>query len=200
MFQTSQCVTSIFELLLSAGSGSCISRTKLCVPGGTCDHLSSGDGASGPAACVYLSGMTPPSSQAVVVMRSGGVCGPRPRPCPPPAGGPCARSAALVATIIEATNADFIVSFPVRLKADTTYFSSNFLLLISHFVYGAVLHAARSAVIDPSSDTSSKPKSGVPVRADRMNVLVSSTGSVAALAQNDFILPSCLRYSSTFDR
>src|SRR5215475_5783896 len=128
MFQTSQCVTSIFELLLSAGSGSCISRTKLCVPGGTCDHLSSGDGASGPAACVYLSGMTPPSSQAVVVMRSGGVCGPRPRPCPPPAGGPCARSAALVATIIEATNADFIVSFPVRLKADTTYFSSNFSL------------------------------------------------------------------------
>src|SRR5215831_3946805 len=99
MFQTSQCVTSIFELLLSAGSGSCIRRTRLCVPGGTCDHLSSGDGAFGPAACVYLSGMTPPSSQAVLVMISGGVCGPRPRPWPPPAGGPCARSARLIAAV-----------------------------------------------------------------------------------------------------
>src|SRR4029077_14575988 len=103
MFQMSQCVTSPFELLAGiAGSGSFMMIAKLCVPGGTCDQLRAGDGAVGPAACVYLSGMTPPSSQAVDVMIIGGVCGPRPGPRPwaPPAGGPCARSAALVATII----------------------------------------------------------------------------------------------------
>src|ERR1043165_6646047 len=72
MFQISQCVMSIFEPLLSTGSGSCISSTKLCVPIGTCDHLSSGDGDIGPPACVYLSGITPPSSKAVVVISSGG--------------------------------------------------------------------------------------------------------------------------------
>ena len=43
------------------------------VPIGTWDHLSSGDTAIGPAACVYLSGMTPPSSKAVVVISNGGV-------------------------------------------------------------------------------------------------------------------------------
>src|SRR5471030_2531359 len=80
---------SIFDPLFSTGSGSCMSSTKLCVPEGTCDHLSSGDGDVGPAACVYLSGMTPPSSHAVDVMMRGGVAGPRPPPlaCPPPAGG-----------------------------------------------------------------------------------------------------------------
>ena len=47
IFQISQCVTSIFELFAGiAGSGSCMSSTKLCVPGGTCDHFSSGDGRS----------------------------------------------------------------------------------------------------------------------------------------------------------
>src|SRR5215470_18346544 len=72
MFHTSQWVMSIFDPLLSTGSGSCMSSTKVCVPGGTCDHLSSGDGAIGPAACVYLSGITPPSSKADVVISSGG--------------------------------------------------------------------------------------------------------------------------------
>ena len=43
MFQISQCVMSIFDPLLSTGSGSCISSTKLCVPDGTCDHSSFGD-------------------------------------------------------------------------------------------------------------------------------------------------------------
>src|SRR5262245_4073268 len=94
MFQINQCVMSIFEPLFSTGSGSCISSAKLCVPGGTCDHESAGDAAFGPAACVYLSGITPPSSHAVVVMMSGGVAGPRPppaRPCPPAGGcGVCA--------------------------------------------------------------------------------------------------------------
>src|SRR5256885_4747490 len=102
MFQISQCVMSIFDPLLSTGSGSCISSTKVCVPGGTCDHFSSGDGAVGPEACVYLSGITPPSCHADEVMISGGVAGPRPPPlaCPPPggaAGGCCA-----VAVIIKA--------------------------------------------------------------------------------------------------
>jgi len=64
---------------------------KLCVPGGTCVQLNAGFGAVAPAACVYLSGITPPSSHAVDVMISGGVAGPRPpapRPCAPaPAGG-----------------------------------------------------------------------------------------------------------------
>src|SRR5262245_46943001 len=88
MFQINQCVMSIFEPLARTGSGSCISRTKLWVPAGTCDHFSSGDTAALPAAIVYLSGMTPPSSHAVVVMSSGGVAGPRPPPrCPAPAGG-----------------------------------------------------------------------------------------------------------------
>src|SRR5262245_39309493 len=85
MFQINQCVMSIFEPLANTGSGSCISSTKLCVPGGTCDHWSAGETALGPAACVYLSGMTPPSCQADVVSKSGGVAGPR-----PPAGACCA--------------------------------------------------------------------------------------------------------------
>src|SRR4029077_19404867 len=85
MFQMSQWVMSIFEPLLSTGSGSCSSTTKLCVPGGTCDHCSAGDTAAGPAACVYLSGITPPSGQAVDVIKSGGTAGPRPA-----AGGCCA--------------------------------------------------------------------------------------------------------------
>src|SRR5437879_4471725 len=63
---------------------------------GTCDHLSSGDTAIGPAAIVNLFGMMPPSSQAVVVMINGGVWGPRPRPCPPP---PCAPGAGACATV-----------------------------------------------------------------------------------------------------
>src|SRR5215467_4673953 len=88
MFQISQCVMSILEPLLSTGSGSCISSTKLCVPIGTCDHFSSGDGDIGPPACVYLSGITPPSSNAVVVISSGGGRG---GGAPPPgAGCPCA--------------------------------------------------------------------------------------------------------------
>src|SRR5262249_21368904 len=90
MFQTSQCVISIFEPRLSTGSGSCISSTKLCVPAGTCDHFCGGEGAVGPAACVYLPGITPPSPQAEGVMRGGGVAGPRPPPparCPPAGGG-----------------------------------------------------------------------------------------------------------------
>src|SRR5262245_51636113 len=58
IFQMSQCVMSIFEPFARTGSGSCISSTKLCVPGGTCDHFNSGDTALGPAAIVYLSGMT----------------------------------------------------------------------------------------------------------------------------------------------
>src|ERR1700687_1433304 len=63
---------------------------------GTCDHLSSGDTAIGPAAIVYLFGMMPPSSQAGVVMINGGVWGPRPLPCPPP---PCAPGAGACATV-----------------------------------------------------------------------------------------------------
>src|SRR5207237_5618405 len=102
MSQINQWVMSIFEPFCSTGSGSCNSSTKLCVPIGTCDQLSAGLGAVAPPACVYLSGLTPPSSHADEVMSSGGVCGPRPapRPCPPPGGGPCATSAVLVAMII----------------------------------------------------------------------------------------------------
>src|SRR5262249_48991502 len=81
MFQINQCVMSIFEPLFSTGSGSWRSNTKLCVPGGTCDHCSAGETALGPAACVYLSGMTPPSCHADDVIKSGGVAGPRPPAC-----------------------------------------------------------------------------------------------------------------------
>src|SRR5262249_18138193 len=98
MFHTSQCVMSIFDPLLSTGSGSCMSRTKLCVPAGTCDHFSSGDGEVGPAAWVYLSGMTPPSSHADEVMMSGGVAGPRPPPRWPAGGGVWAVITAPLAT------------------------------------------------------------------------------------------------------
>ena len=57
MFQMSQCVTSPFELLAGiAGSGSCMISAKLCVPGGTCDQLSAGDGAVGPAGLRVLVG------------------------------------------------------------------------------------------------------------------------------------------------
>src|SRR5262245_48338934 len=74
---------SIFDPLFNTGSGSCMSSTKLCVPGGTCDHFSSGETAAPPsAACVYLLGITPPSSHADDVISSGGVAGPRP-PAPP---------------------------------------------------------------------------------------------------------------------
>ena len=73
MFQITQWVMSIFEPRFSTGSGSCMMSTKLCVPIGTCDHESAGETAIAPAACVYLSGMTPPSSNAVVVISSGGV-------------------------------------------------------------------------------------------------------------------------------
>src|SRR5262252_7597128 len=106
MFQISQCVMSIFDPLLSTGSGSCISSTKLCVPGGTCDHDSAGDTADGPAACVYLSGITPPSSQAVVVISSGGVAGPRPPPAGcPPGGGVCGACANAVVRLVAAITA-----------------------------------------------------------------------------------------------
>src|SRR5215471_1123292 len=101
IFQTSQWVTSPFELFAGiAGSGSFMISTKLCVPGGTCDQLRAGFGEFWPAAPVYLSGITPPSSQAVDVMINGGVCGPRPapRPCPPP-GGACATSARLIEAV-----------------------------------------------------------------------------------------------------
>src|SRR5215471_17443057 len=108
MFQTSQCVMSIFEPRLSTGSGSCISRTKLCVPDGTCDHFNSGDGAVGPDACVYLSGMTPPSSHALELMISGGFAGPRPPPAalPCPAGGVCCVGGALALVTTAVTNTD----------------------------------------------------------------------------------------------
>src|ERR1700756_5259940 len=102
MFQMSQCVTAPLALLAGiAGSGSFMMIAKLCVPGGTCVQLSAGLGAGCVAAApVYLSGITPPSSQAVDVMMSGGVWGAPPaRPCPPPAGGPCARSARLIAAV-----------------------------------------------------------------------------------------------------
>src|SRR5262245_52523066 len=103
MFQISQCVMSIFEPLLSTGSGSCISSTKLWVPGGACDHDSAGETAEGPATCVYLSGITPPSSHAVVVISSGGVAGPRPPPARcPPGGCVCADA---VARLVAATTA-----------------------------------------------------------------------------------------------
>src|SRR5262245_15817212 len=76
MFQISQCVMSIFDPLFNTGSGSCMRSTKLCVPGGTCDHFSSGETAAPPsAACVYLLGITPPSSHADDVISSGGVRG-----------------------------------------------------------------------------------------------------------------------------
>jgi hypothetical protein len=41
---------------------SCISITKLCVPGGTCDQLRAGETAVAPPA--YLGGRIPPSSKA----------------------------------------------------------------------------------------------------------------------------------------
>src|SRR5262245_29545914 len=87
---------SIFDPFASTGSGSCINSTKLCVPGGTCDQSSFGEGAVGPDACVYLSGITPPSSHALVVMINGGLAGPRPPPrCP--AGGVCGGCAYVLA-------------------------------------------------------------------------------------------------------
>ena len=56
-----------------------MSSTKLCVP---VRHLRPArvpaTARSAPAAWVYLSGITPPSSHAVDVIISGGVCGPRP--------------------------------------------------------------------------------------------------------------------------
>src|SRR5262249_39068495 len=112
MFQISQCVMSIFEPRCRTGSGSCISSTKLWVPGGTCDHSSFGDTAAVPAACVYLSGITPPSSHAVVVMTSGGVAGPRPppaRPCPPPPAGGCWANPVIAPAVT-----------PIRTTADPT--------------------------------------------------------------------------------
>src|SRR3954469_14965412 len=91
MFHTSQYVTSRM-LRWSATSGSCISSTKLCVPIGTCVHLSSGET---PICPTNFAGMTPPSSNDVVVMTSGGAAGPRPppRPCPPPCPPPPPRAA-----------------------------------------------------------------------------------------------------------
>src|SRR3981081_3385565 len=104
MFQISQCVMSILEPLLSTGSGSCRSSTKLCVPDGTCVHLSSGDTVFAPAAIVNFSGVTPPSSHALVVMIRGGAAGPRPPPlaCPPPA--PPAGGCAIAGTALSAHN------------------------------------------------------------------------------------------------
>src|SRR4029077_9709868 len=98
-------------------SGSCISSAKLCVPAGTCDHFSFGDTAAAPAAIVYLSGITPPSSHAVVVMISGGVAGPRPpRPCAaPPAGGCWAETAAIaVPASTNSVTKFFIVSLLIE--------------------------------------------------------------------------------------
>src|ERR1700730_15520039 len=48
---------------------------------GICDHLNSGDTPIWPT---NFGGMTPPSSNAVVVMMIGGVAGPRPAPPPAP--------------------------------------------------------------------------------------------------------------------
>src|SRR5262245_39229810 len=124
----SQCVMSIFEPFARTGSGSCISSTKLCVPGGACDHFNSGDTALGPAAIVYLSGMTPPSSHADVVMISGGTAGPRPPLAPrwpPPAGGVCGvwASADVTHAAVSAVTTRFLVmsaSRNVRTVADAT--------------------------------------------------------------------------------
>src|SRR5262249_56011453 len=111
MFHASQCVMSFFDPLLSTGSGSCMSSTKLCVPGGPCDHFNSGDGAVGPPACVYLSGMTPPSSHAEDVMISGGVAGPRPPPraCPPPADGVCCVCAPIDAIVVSEIHPPIVI-------------------------------------------------------------------------------------------
>src|ERR1700748_2201137 len=67
MFHTIQCKLSS-EVLFNARSTSCIQSTKLCVPAGTLVQLRSGDVDSG-FNCVYLSGITVPSANAVVVKR-----------------------------------------------------------------------------------------------------------------------------------
>src|SRR5579871_4873566 len=75
IFQAIQWVTSS-SFLLIATSGSWNSSTKLCVPGGTFDHSSAGETASGPACCVYLSGITLPSGNDGLVSRIAGGGGP----------------------------------------------------------------------------------------------------------------------------
>src|SRR5262245_15401632 len=111
MFQINQCVMSILEPFWSTGSGSCISSTKLWVPPGTCDHLSSGDGAIGPAACVYLSGTTPPSSNAVVVISSGGGRGGPPAPPPWANSGPDQPSTTAASMLVVESSACFFIIF-----------------------------------------------------------------------------------------
>src|SRR5438067_12919770 len=66
--------------------------------------------------------------------------------------------------------------------------------------YGA--QALVSSRMDPRLETKPKPKPpGLPrPDAERMNVLVASSGSAATLRQNEVILPSCARYCSTFER
>src|SRR5258708_26253579 len=53
-------------------------------------------------------------------------------------------------------------------------------------VQGAILHAARSAVIDPSSDTSSKPKSGdlaaCNIAPDRKSTRLNSSHQIISYA------------------
>ena len=58
---------------MRATSGSRMFSTKLTVPAGTFVHVSAGDTCS--PACVYLSGITPPSGNAVVVSVRGGAAG-----------------------------------------------------------------------------------------------------------------------------
>src|SRR5215472_13536309 len=60
-----QCSTSSTPLR-GATSGSCMIKAKLCVPGGVFSQESAGDTGDGEA-CVYLSGMTPPSVKEELV-------------------------------------------------------------------------------------------------------------------------------------
>src|SRR5215469_7962740 len=61
-----QCSTSV-EPLFGAVSGSCMMSAKLMVPVGALSQLKAGDTGVVLLACVYLSGMTPPSAKAVLL-------------------------------------------------------------------------------------------------------------------------------------
>ncbi|HYU78613.1 MAG TPA: hypothetical protein VEK56_06490 [Vicinamibacterales bacterium] len=83
MLKTIQCSTSSV-LRFSATSGSCMISANVAVFGGTLVHSSFGETGFG-SACVYLLGMTPPSSKAGVVSVRPGPAGPRPWAAPRPA-------------------------------------------------------------------------------------------------------------------